>query len=117
MDSILTSIKKLLGIGADYKQFDDDVIMHINSVFFTLKQLGVGPEKGFRIQDDSEVWEDFLSEEESIEAVKSYMYLRVRLLFDPNSLSAAVIQSMKEQIAEYEWRFVEDSRITASTTE
>lgn len=117
MDSILTSIKKLLGIGADYTQFDADVIMHINSVFFTLKQLGVGPVNGFRIQDNSEVWEDFLSEEESIEAVKSYMYLRVRLLFDPNSLSAAVIQSMKEQIAEYEWRFVEEPLIAASTTE
>ena len=117
MDSILTSIKQLLGIGADYAHFDESVIMHINSVFFTLKQLGVGPVKGFRIQDDSEVWEDFLSEEESIEAVKSYMYLRVRLLFDSDSLSAAVVQSIKEQIAEYEWRFVEESRIAASTTE
>lgn len=103
MDSILTSIKKLLGISEDYTQFDDDIIMHINTVFLNLTQLGVGPEEGFLIEDDVAEWEDFIEDNAQLQAVKSYMYLKVKLLFDP-PLSSSVIESMNRMIAELEWR-------------
>ena len=103
MESILNSIKKLLGIAEDYDHFDSDIIMHINSVFATLTQLGVGPEDGFSINDESEKWEDFLPEERMLHSVKSYMYMKVKLMFDP-PLSSAVIECTKEQIKELEWR-------------
>lgn len=105
MDSILTSIKKLLGISEDYTQFDDDIIMHINTVFLNLTQLGVGPETGFSIEDDSAEWSEFIDIENNaqLHAVKSYMYLKVKLLFDP-PLSSSVIESMNRMIAELEWR-------------
>lgn len=103
MDSILTSIKKLLGIVEEYEQFDADLIMHINSVLMVLTQLGVGPEAGFSIKDDSAIWADFIPNDVTLEAVKSYVYLRVKLLFDP-PLNSAVIESINRQINEYEWR-------------
>lgn len=106
MDSILTSIKKLLGIAEEYDHFDPDIIMHINSVFMILTQLGVGPSEGFIIYDDSAVWDDFLlngSQPYPLTTVKSYMYLKVKLLFDPPS-SSAVIESINRQISELEWR-------------
>lgn len=103
MESILTSIKKLLGISEDYTQFDQDLIMHINSVFLTLNQLGVGPEDGFSIEDETAKWYDFIEDNVKLQAVKSYMYLKVRLLFDP-PLSSSVIDSMERMIAEYEFR-------------
>lgn len=105
MDSILTSIKKLLGISEGYTQFDDDIIMHINSVFLNLAQLGVGPETGFSIIDSSAVWSDFIDIENNaqLQAVKSYIYLKVKLLFDP-PLSTAVIESTNRMISELEWR-------------
>lgn len=103
MDSILTSIKKLLGIEEEYEHFDPDIIMHINSVFMVLTQIGVGPPEGFSIEDELSVWSDFISDTTKLEAVKSYVYLRVRLLFDPPTSSAA-IESMKRMIDEYEWR-------------
>ena len=103
MESILNSIKKLLGIAEDYDYFDSDIIMHINSVFATLTQLGVGPEDGFSIDDESEKWEDFLPEERMLHSVKSYMFMKVKLMFDP-PLSSAVIECTKEQIKELEWR-------------
>lgn len=103
MESILTSIKKLLGIEAEYEHFDPDIIMHINSVFMVLNQLGVGPSQGFSIEDDTTTWADFMSENVNIEAVKSYIYLKVKLLFDP-PLSSAAIDSIKRMIDEYEWR-------------
>lgn len=105
MDSILTSIKKLLGISKDYTQFDDDIIMHINSVFMSLTQLGVGPTEGFSIEDDSAYWEDFVDIENNLQlhAVKTYVYLKVKLLFDP-PLSSSVIEATNRQIAELEWR-------------
>ena len=90
MESILTSIKKMLGITEDYTHFDADIIMHINSVFSILTQLGIGPEDGFVIQDDKAVWTDFIKDNSKMEAVKSYMYLKVKLLFD-HPLSSAVI--------------------------
>lgn len=103
MESILTSIKKLLGISAEYEHFDPDIIMHINSVFMVLTQMGVGPSDGFTIEDEMSVWEDFIKSNAMIEAVKSYIYLKVRLLFDPPS-SSAVIESINRQISELEWR-------------
>ena len=103
MESILTSIKKLLGIDEEYTQFDNDIIMHINSVFLNLTQLGVGPAEGFLIEDDTATWEDFIGDSNQLQAVKSYMYLKVKLLFDP-PLSSSVIESMNRMIAELEWR-------------
>ena len=102
-DSILTSIKKLLGITEDYNNFDQDIIMHINSVFMILTQMGVGPADGFSIEDDSAIWIDFTSDLKVLESVKSYMYLKVRLLFDPPT-SPSVLDSTNRLINEFEWR-------------
>lgn len=101
-DSILDDTKKLLGIDSDYTVFDRDIIMHINGVFMTLNQLGVGPEKPFVISSSSETWTAF-SQEETVEAVKTYMYLKVRLAFDPPTIGA-VMSAHKELISELEWR-------------
>ena len=102
-DSILTSIKKLLGITEEYEHFDQDIIIHINSVFMILNQLGVGPSNGFSITDKTAVWSDFISEGTNFESVKSYIYLKVRLLFDPPTTSA-VMESMNRMISELEFR-------------
>lgn len=105
MESILTSIKKLLGISEEYEQFDIDIIVHINSVLSVLTQLGVGPPEGFLIRDKSATWEDFTQQDSRIEFVKSFMYLKVRLLFDP-PLGSAVIESMNRTLSELEWRIM-----------
>lgn len=105
MESILTSIKKLLGIAEEYEHFDADLIMHINSAFSILTQLGVGPSEGFSIEDEVAVWTDFIPEKSKIEFVKSYVHLKVKLLFDP-PLSSAVIESMNRMISELEWRIL-----------
>lgn len=103
-DSILKSTKKILGLAADYTPFDLDVITHINTAFSTLYQLGVGPATGFAIEDDTKTWADFISGDISIvNACKTYVYLRVRLLFDPPTTSFT-LSSMKEQLQEYEFR-------------
>ena len=101
--SILTSIKKMLGVAEDYTEFDEDIITHINSVFLNLTQLGVGPEEGFVIEDNTAVWEDFIDNSIQLQAVKTYMYLKVKLLFDP-PLSSSVTESFTRMIAELEWR-------------
>ena len=93
----------MLGIQEDYDHFDPDIIMHINTVFMVLMQLGVGPESGFRIEDKQAVWTDFLPEGQQLEAVKSYMFLKVKLLFDP-PLGSAVMEAYNKQISELEWR-------------
>ena len=103
LESILTSIKKMLGIAEEYEHFDSDLIMHINSVFSILTQLGVGPEEGFMITDKSVVWEDFIPNAVKLQMVKSYVHLKVKLLFDP-PLGSAVIEAMNRQISELEWR-------------
>lgn len=103
MDSILLSIKKLLGIDAACDHFDTDVILHINSALMVLNQLGVGPPNGFVVTSNAETWSDFLGTNQTIEAVKTYIYLKVRLAFDPPQSSAA-IESFNKMIAEYEWR-------------
>ena len=112
MESILTSIKKLLGITEEYDQFDPDIIMHINSVFMILTQLGVGPAEGFSIEDDTAVWTDFIQDVKKLESVKTYIYLKVKLSFDP-PLSSAVIESMNRLINELEWRL----NVAAESTE
>ena len=103
MDSILTSVKKMLGIPEEYEHFDMDIIMHINSVLMILTQLGVGPEEGFAIADKSDKWCDFIGEGKLVELVKSYVYLKVRLIFDPPQ-SSSVIEAINRQISEFEWR-------------
>lgn len=103
MESILTSIKKLLGIAEEYTHFDADLIMHINSVFSILTQIGVGPSEGFSIQDASSVWNDFIPDDPRLSSVRTYIYLKVKLIFDP-PLSSAVIESVKQNISELEWR-------------
>jgi len=102
-DSILNMTKKVLGVAEDDDSFDIDIIMHINTVFTTLHQLGIGPVDGFMIEDDTKKWEDYTTGDANLNAVKSYVYLRVRLLHDPPSTSFA-IDSMQKQIVELEWR-------------
>lgn len=102
-ESILTSIKKLLGIDAGYPHFDTDLVMHINSVFSILTQMGVGPSDGFLITGVDEVWSSFITDQSCLQLVKSYIYLKVRLLFDP-PLSSAAIDSINQQIKEFEFR-------------
>lgn len=103
MESILTSIKKMLGIAEEYKHFDADLMMHINSVLSILTQIGVGPHEGFSIEDKNDVWADFIPENSNLELVKSYTYMKVKILFDPPLISA-VIESMNRMISELEWR-------------
>jgi len=103
--SILTSIKSLLGIEEDYTHFDNDIIMHINSVFFILEQLGVNTGNFFSITDKTTDWDHYVLTNLNLEVIKSYMYLKVRLLFDP-PLSNSLIEIMKTQISELEWRIM-----------
>ena len=102
MDSILTSVKKMLGIQEDYEHFDPEIIMHINSAFMILNQLGVGPEEPFVVENKMDSWDDVVPEGQ-IELVKTYVYMRVRLMFDPPT-SSFLLDSLNKQIQEYEWR-------------
>ena len=103
MDSILTSIKKLLGIEENYTQFDDDILIYINSAFLTLNQLGVGTDP-IVIKGGNETWSDIAaSTGKASEYLKSYIYLRVRLIFDPPQ-TGFLLDAIKNQITEYEWR-------------
>ena len=103
MDSILNSIKKLLGVSQDYDVFDQDIIMHINSAFMILQQLGAGPKTPFMITDAEDKWTDFLGTGKGLELIKSYIYMRVRLMFDPPTTSFA-LDAINKQIQEFEWR-------------
>jgi len=105
-NSILISTKKVLGLDATYDVFDLDIIMFINAAFSILQQLGVGPEVGFMIDDETAVWQDFVLEptsEISLNLVKTYVQLKARMLFDPPTTSF-LIEAMNEQIKQYEWR-------------
>lgn len=102
-ESILTTIKKLLGVPEDYEHFDMDITIHINSAFMILNQLGVGPSNGFSISDKTAVWSDFVSDNKKFEAIKSYVYMKVRLLFDPPT-NSSVMECMNRMINEMEWR-------------
>ena len=103
-DSILTSIKKLLGISDDYTHFDTDIIMHINSAFAVLNQIGVGPNGGFEITDNTSEWSEFVSDER-LNTVRTYVYLTVKILFDPPSQTSS-LETMKEYKKELEWRLM-----------
>lgn len=102
-NSILDSTKKALGIDPDYDVFDPDITMHINSVFVTLNQLGIGPAEGYAIEGADEEWSAFLGNDKLLNNVRTYVYLRVRILFDPPSTSFT-LDAMKQQIQELEWR-------------
>lgn len=117
-DSILNSIKKLLGITEDYKHFDMDIIMHINMAFMILYQLGVGPSTPFSIEDESSEWSDFLGDSSDLNGVKTYIYLKVRQVFDPPQ-SSAVAEAIKQNIAELEYRLnaAVDPKHTFTATE
>lgn len=101
--SILLSIKDMIGLKEEQKNFDNTIIIHINKVFKDLNQLGVGPKEGFKINDEFIRWDEYISDTEKFNDVITYMYLKVKLLFDP-PLSSTVIASMERMIAECEWR-------------
>lgn len=104
MDSILKSIKKMLGPTEDYTYFDPDIMIHINSVLMILTQLGVGPKSGFFITGPDETWADYLGDDlTKLELVKSYIYLKVKLIFDPPT-TGVLHEAMERQIQEFEWR-------------
>ena len=104
-DSILTSIKKLLGIAEECEDFDTDIIIHINSTFSNLYQIGVGSERGFSIVDKYTAWKDYISTDNAsdYQAIKTYIYLKVKLLFDP-PLSSSAVEAINRSISELEWR-------------
>lgn len=117
-DSILDSVKKVLGLGTDYDVFDGEVMLHINSVLSTLNQLGIGPEEGFYIDDRETTWGNYLGNDSNLNSVKSYLSLSVRLLFDPPQ-NSNITSAIKEQIKEFEWRinaYREDSKWKSPTT-
>jgi hypothetical protein len=104
--SILNSTKKVLGVAEDYTVFDEDIIMHINTAFSTLTQLGVGPAEGFMIEDAVAEWDDYLPgapDDPQYNSVKSYVFLKVQMLFDPPQTSY-LITAKEKQIQELEWR-------------
>lgn len=103
MTSILETIKKMLGADKNYFPFDEDIIVHINSAFMALNQLGVGPEKCFAITNYEQTWEDFLGDSLDYEACKSYIYFRVKLAFDPPT-NSFVVDAINKQLEEYAWR-------------
>lgn len=102
-ESVLKTVKKILGIEPTYDEFDIDIITHINAVFVVLQQLGVGPKTGFMITGDTEKWTDFIEDTTVLNMVKSYMYAKVRMAFDP-PVQSGVKESLNEIIKEYEWR-------------
>lgn len=102
-DSILNSVKKTLGITYEYTHFDTDIIMHINSVFNILTQLGAGPAEGYRIEDGDNMWSEFTDDNVLLELCKSYVCAKVRMMFDPPTTSS-ISESMNRIIGELEWR-------------
>lgn len=102
-DSILTSVKKNLGIDESYEAFDADIVLFINGVFSTLHQLGIGPTLGFAIEDKTALWDTYLDGDLRKNSVKTYMYLSVRLLFDPPATSYLIEATAKQKL-ELEWR-------------
>ena len=102
-ESILNSIKKLLNISKDEHAFDTDIIIHINSVISALLQIGIGPSEGFRVSDETDTWQDYIADEQKIDYIKTYIYLKVKMIFDP-PLNSSLMQSFNETIRELEWR-------------
>lgn len=102
-DSILLSIKKLLGLSKNCADFDTDIIIHINTVFINLSQLGIVLPKNYAISDEKNLWTEIISEDDYLDLIKTYIYLKVKMIFDP-PLSSAVLEANKSMIDEYEWR-------------
>ena len=102
-ESILNTIKKQLGLDVEYSPYDADILVLINSALMSLTQLGVGPKKGFHVEDYTARWSDFLINDVGLEAAKNYVYLKVRVTFDPPT-SGSVLDAYKKQIEELEWR-------------
>ena len=102
-ESILNSTKKLLDIFSEVEAFDTELILHINSVLSALVQMGIGPSEGYAITNADNTWSQFLGDDKRLESVKTYVFMRVRLLFDPPS-NSSVIQAYENQIKEFEWR-------------
>lgn len=107
-ESILVTIKKMLGLESDYTPFDTDIIVMINSAIMTLTQANVGPSEGFRISGVNELWSDFLTNEVMLEAAKQYIYMKVKMIFDPPS-SGIVMDALKTQSEEMLWRLIAQS--------
>ena len=103
MESILTSIKKLLGITEEYEHFDADIVMYINTALNVLTQLGVGPKEGFQIKDKTAVWSDFITDTR-LNMIKSYVHMKVKLLFESNTMSGTAIEAINKELANLEWR-------------
>ena len=102
-ESILKTIKQLIGCPDDFEQFDLDLIVHINSAFATLTHLGVGPKEGYRITGADNAWGEFEDDAQKLSLIKDYVYIKTRLLFDPPT-SGSLMDSLKEQLNEMEWR-------------
>lgn len=102
-ESILNTVKQSLPMNPEDTAFDSELITYINSVLMRLRQLGVGRKGGYRISDETDTWSEFLNDSESMEMVKSYVCLRVRLLFDTSSMTPSVIEAMERQVNELEW--------------
>lgn len=102
-ESILSSIKDTASVSPEDDAFDQEIILHINATFMTLRQLGVGPSEPFFITDSSATWSDFTDDPAILPTIKSYVTLKVRMLFDPPT-SSSLAEAIKSQIAEYEWR-------------
>ena len=102
-ESILKTIKQLIGCPDDFEQFDLDLTIHINSAFATLTNLGVGPKEGYRITGQDNVWSEFEDDAKKLSLIKDYVYIKTRLLFDPPT-SGSLMDSLKEQLNEMEWR-------------
>lgn len=102
-ESIFKSIKSLLGPDADYDVFDPDILIFINGTISTLTQLGIGPSDGFVVTGEDETWSDFLGDYKDLESVKTYIYLKVKLVFDPPA-NSTVMNAYNETCKELEWR-------------
>ena len=102
-ESILNTIKEMLGPDSSYEVFDPDIIVQINTALAILTQIGVGPAKGFRITGDGETWSDFLGDAEDLDMAKTYIYARVKMMFDPPA-NSFVATALKETSQELEWR-------------
>lgn len=111
MDSILNSIKELLGIPAEQLNFDTEVIIHINSAFSDLYDVGVGPSEAFVIQDENDMWDDFLQGSVNYENAKQYVYISVKIVFDPPA-SAAALAALERRLDKLEWKLKEKAETT-----
>lgn len=117
-ESILDSVKKVCGINYDYTAFDEEIILHTNSILMVINQIGIGGDRPFVIHGEEEAWSDFLEDDSTIEAVKTYVGLRVKVIFD-HTLSSSVVNSINEITKELEWRLyvIADSGGTENVSE